>query len=148
MKKFIAFLMALILTLSFIPVAGSNEAGEMPATPTDLEPIYYDYVVNLSTLSNYSIVALNNATLNGHVRGSIWVGGELNGGEWKFVDDGSIGGTAVSDSYVYTNNSSIQFKGRTGAQSTSAYRCLSDTAVNSSYSYWRNLIADAGSNET
>ena len=152
MKKIIAFLMTLILLMGLIPVAGSNEIdlGDFsnPATPTDLQPVYYDYTINLSNLPSYSIVALHNATLNGHVRGSIWVGGELNGGEWKFVDDGSIGGNSPTDSYVHINNSSIQFKGRTSVQSTNMYRLLTDAAISNTRGYWQNIVANAGSNET
>ena len=152
MKKIIAFLMTLILLIGLIPVAGSNEIdlGDFsnPATPTDLQPVYYDYTINLSNLPSYSIVALHNATLNGHVRGSIWVGGELNGGEWKFVDDGSIGGNSPTDSYVHINNSSIQFKGRTSVQSTNMYRLLTDAAISNTRGYWQNIVANAGENET
>jgi hypothetical protein len=124
MKRIVALLLTILLVFGMINTA-SNEG---PATPTDLDPIdptttipSVDYRVTLSNLPYYSIIALRNAQLNGHTRGSIWIGGTLTSGEWKFVDDGSIGGVSPSDSYVANNESGIQFKGRTSEQSTLAY---------------------------
>ena len=68
------------------------------------EIVKVDYTITLSNLYQYSMVALSNATLNGHVRGSIWVGGTLYAGEYKFVDDGSLGGTSSSTSYIANND--------------------------------------------
>ena len=168
MKRFIAAVLAFILVLSLIgstsatdipsndvrignidnPTA-TSEATEPPVEeeypPEEHEPPpagieEYDYTIDLSNLFKYSIVALNNATLNGHTRGSIWVGGELTGGEWKFVDDGSLGGNSPSDSYVAVNKSHIQFKGRTSQQSETAYKGLTANAVSTTKGYWNNLI--------
>lgn len=143
-KRIIAsILIVLLLMLGFMKIAISTDV----TTPTDLEPDLRNYSVTLSNLPQYSIVALNNANLNGHVRGSIWVGGTLTSGEYKFVDDGSINHSSTSDSYVRNNNSSIQFKGRTNAQSASAFYYLSDNAVSNTRAYWRNLIINIGENE-
>ena len=143
MKKLIAFILALIIM--FIPVGVTPEA-----TPTDLGPNIpiVDYTITLSNLSQFNLVALHNANLNGHTRGSIWVGETLHGGEWKFVDDGSIDHAGAGNSYIYNNESSIQFKGRTSEQSPDAYYGLTDSAVSSTRNYWYDIIANAGENET
>lgn len=142
MKKLVSILLVLFLVFGIISTAQSDVA-----TPSDLREIR-DFSVTLSNLSQYSIVALNNAGLNGHTRGSIWVGGTLTSGEWKFVDDCSLGGVSNSDSYVHNNNSSVQFKGRTSAQSTEAYYGLTDAAISNTRNYWYGIIANAGENET
>ena len=128
MKRLIAIL--LFLVMLFTPVlAAYNEAGPSPATPTDLGPVTYDYTINRSNMPHYNIVAFNNATINGHIRGSIYVGGTLTGSQ--YVDDSSIDGVAASDSYVRNNQSQVYFKGRTGEQSLTAYYCLSEQSANS-----------------
>lgn len=174
MKKIIATILALIFIVTFISSAAdviSNDikaddvqdksitpAGQETDPPvTDIDPPSdsdpptiptADYTVTLSNLPNFSLVALNNATINGHVRGSIWIGGTLSGGEWKFVDDGSVNHSGAGNSYIFNNESHIQFKGRTSEQSETAYYQLTEDSVNSTKSYWRNLINNAGSNET
>lgn len=141
MKRIIALLLTLFLVFGMINTAASNEE---PATPSDLTPTIQkvDYTVTLANLSQYNIVALRNANLNGHTRGSIWIGGTLKGGEWKFVDDGSVGGNSPSDSYVADNQSSIQFKGRTSEQGLYSYYGLTDSAISSTRSYWSSLISN------
>ena len=102
----------------------------------------YDYKIKLSNVSNYSIVALNNAYIEGHIRGSLWVGGTLTSASWCGTDDGTIGGIASeSESYIYNNESSMYFKGRTsnGQQSPDAYKILSYEAVEATRNYWQNL---------
>ena len=165
MKKIIAAFLAIIMVFTmFMASAADITSNEVQvdapeATTTDLDEYIYDdeddisdtteeyYCVMLDNLSRFNIVALNNATLNGHVRGSIWVGGTLHGGEWKFVDDGSLDHTGAGTSYIYNNESAIQFKSRTDAQSTEAYLGLTEEAVNVTSAYWRELIDGAGSNE-
>ena len=139
MKKILAFFMALILMLG-VTTANSNE--KFVATPTDLTPTIQsvDYTVTLSNLSLYSIVALRNATLNGHTRGSIWIGGTLKSGDWRFVDDGAFDGFSPSNSYVAKNESTIQFKARTAQQSQYAYFGLTKSAITETRNYWNNLI--------
>ena len=149
MKKIIAAFLAIIMVFTmFMASAADITSNEVQvdapeATTTDLDEYIYDdeddisdtteeyYCVMLDNLSRFNIVALNNATLNGRVRGSIWVGGTLHGGEWKFVDDGSLDHTGAGTSYIYNNESAIQFKSRTDAQSTEAYLGLTEEAVNS-----------------
>ena len=144
MKKLIAFI--LFLLMLFTPfIAAYNEAGS-PATPTDLEPVIYDYVIKSSNMPQYSIVAFNNAAINGHIRGSIYVGGTLRGSQ--FIDDGSINGVAASDSYVYNNESNVSFKGRTNEQGAESYRHLSATSGGSTASYWKNFIKNLPNDET
>lgn len=145
MKKLVAILIVLFIVFGIINTAYSNG----PATPSDLSPIEIrDYTVTLSNLRYYSIVALNNATLNGHIRGSIWVGGTLHGSEWKFVDDGALNRESPSDSYVHNNESQIQFKGRTNDQGLNSYFCPSDASIAETRSYWQNLITTLGNNDT
>jgi len=146
MKKriFSALLIIVILVFGIINTSAQNEGI---ATQTDLDPVTYNYNITLSNLSNYSIVALNNATINGHTRGSIWIGGTLYSGNWKFVDDGSINGVSTSDSYIYNNQSSIQFKGRTADQSADAFYYLNSNAINTTRNYWYNLITNIEENE-
>ncbi len=98
MKKIIAVILVLVLVLGFIPTATSSA----------------DYVVRLSDLNNFSIVALNDFSAAGHARGSIWVGGTLTNNGDMNVDDGSVGGIGAGTSYIYNNQSSIVFKARSG----------------------------------
>ena len=136
MKKLVAFLLTVFLVFGIINTVSNGEL----ATPTDLEPMQIDYSITLSNLSQFNLVALNDANLNGHVRGSIWVGGTLTSGDWKFVDDGSIGGVGAGDSYVAINASTIQFKARTGEQGRNSYYGLTNAAINNTRNYWKNLI--------
>ena len=167
MKKIVALFLTLILIFGVVSFARSTD----PSTPTDLKPVETEetvpeteppvggdsetgppeqknYTITLSNLSSYNLVALYNANLNGHVRGSIWVGGTLTGGEWKFVDDGSVGHTGAGDSYVAINESGIQFKSRTSEQGTNSYYGLTDSAISSTRAYWKNLITNIGFNDT
>ena len=70
--------------------------------------IYSDYSVILEDLYKYNIVALQNADINCHVRGSIWIGGTLTGNQ--YIDDGSLNGQIASESYVYNNQSSLPLR--------------------------------------
>ena len=142
MKKIVALLITCILIFSFINVASE----ENPATSTDLGPIKDNYTINASNLSKFSIVALNNANLTGHIRGSIWIGGTLQGN--CNVDDGSINHSGAGTSYVYNNQSTIAFKSRTSEQSQLVYHGLTDSAVTTTKDYWNNLITNLGSNGT
>lgn len=138
MKRVIAFLLFLLM-LVVPPLSAYNEAGpENLATPTDLQPVYYDYLVSRNNMPLYSIVAFNNATINGHIRGSIFVGGTLTGSQ--YVDDGSLNKIAASDSYVRNNESQVYFRGRTEEQSLYAYRALNETSGGNTAAYWRNFI--------
>ena len=121
MKKLIALLLALILIM--IP-ALTTSSGESLVTPTDLNPIdppaepeepdvsdepeedtgppIYDFSPTLSNLNNFSIVALNNFNMQGHIRNSIWVGGTLTGESWMCVDDAAerfCSYSAIPESY-------------------------------------------------
>ena len=100
MKRITAFI--LFFVMLFIPLfTAYNEGNEDPATPTDLDPVRYEYVIKRDNLPKYSIVAFGNAAINGHIRGSIYVGGTLTGSQ--YIDDGSLNGIAASDSYIYNN---------------------------------------------
>lgn len=175
MKRVIAALLVIILICSFVDMTAAKDITSDPVTITDITPLdndtnppenenpppesdpdppasegirQMDFSVNLSNLYQYSIVALHDATLNGHVRGSIWVGGTLKGGEWKFVDDGSLGGISASTSYVAVNESHIQFRGRTNEQGETSYCGLNDSIISSTRGYWQNLISTLGENDT
>ena len=50
----------------------------------------YDYVMHLSNSKGYSIIALNDAFIDMHIRGSLWIGGTLTSNDWCGTDDGSI----------------------------------------------------------
>lgn len=141
MKKIIAIIIFLTLIFGTFSFADPD-----PATPTDLDSdiIITDYVPKLSNLKQFSLIALQDATLIGHTRGSIWVGGELSGN--SIVDDGSVNHQNPNDSYVATNNSSIQFKGRTNAQATDAYYGLSEAAIRATRQYWNDIITHPSSN--
>lgn len=171
MKKTIAFILAivvfLLLTMTYAHSEGiSSEILQIPTVserqpttedvPPDLPTIedppeilqsVSNYVVNLSNLSQFSLVALNNLTINGHVRGSIWVGGTLSG-EGRYVDDGSINHENAGTSYIYNNNSTVQFKGRTSEQSVDAFSYLTKEAVSATSQYWTDLITNIGYNNT
>ena len=142
MKRFMAILMVLCLIFGMIPTTYSEDL----ATPTDLIE-ERDYSISLSNLYKYSLVALNDLTLGSHTRGSIWVGGTLYG-SGNCVDDGSLNHEiGPSDSYIAINDSSVQFKGRTGEQSTTAYYGLTSNAISNTRSYWRNLITNVSTDE-
>ena len=94
--------------------------------------------MDLNHLYQYNIIALNNADINCHVRGSIWVGGALTGNQ--YIDDGSLNGIAESDSYVYFNSSEVNFKSRTEAQGPESYIHLTDAAVINSREYWTSML--------
>lgn len=149
--------------------AVNTSAGESPATPTDLEPIeppvepdnptipnepptedtgppISDFTPSLSNLNQFSIIALHDFTMRGHIRNSIWIGGTMTGESYMCVDDGSIGGSGAHTSYVYNNQSEVQFKGRTSEQSSSAYMRLSDDAVTSNANYWYTIYKNLGNN--
>ena len=164
MKKLIALLLALILIM--IP-ALTTSSGESLATPTNLDPIdppaepeepdipeepedtgppIYDFSPSLSNLNNFSIVALNNFNMQGHIRNSIWVGGTLTGESWMCVDDGSVSGAGAHDSYVYNNQGGVQFKARTSEQSADAYRQLSEAAATNASNYWWSVYYSLGDN--
>ena len=137
MKRVIAFLLFLLMFL-VPPLSAYNEADDESVTPTYLQPVVYDYTINRSNMPQYSIVAFNNATIDCHIRGSIFVGGTLKGSQC--VDDGSLNNVAASDSYVRNNESQVYFKGRTEEQSLDAYRMLNETSGGATASYWRNFI--------
>lgn len=164
MKKIIAFILVLIFILTPIFTTGTSES---PATPTDLEPIdppvepenpeldppsepesdpdpplVVDYTVSLSTLNKFNVVALNDFHMQGHVRGSVWVGGTMTGGPWMFVDD-----AAGASSYIYDNQSEVQFKGRTAEQGLDSYSRLSEDAVTNNKNYWWTVFRGLGNNE-
>lgn len=98
----------------------------------------YTYNVDLTNLNLYNLVSLQDADIRCHVRGSIWIGGTLTGSQ--YVDDGSLDGVSPSNSYVYTNQSSIYFKSRTNQQSQDAYYLLSAQSVIDTTEYWRSIL--------
>lgn len=114
-----------------------NNGIEVEDEPSFVE---YDYTVDLSNLYAYSIVALNDANITQHIRGSIWIGGTLTGNQ--YIDDGSIQGQAASDSYVYNNMSQLYFRGRTAEQSQDYYFLLTYKSVESTRNYWLKLMED------
>ena len=134
-----------------------EELGEIPLNFEDNEDLFlasyyipdalpdetiqeYDYKIKLSNVSNYSIVALNNAYIDAHIRGSLWVGGTLTSNDWCGTDDGSISGApSGNESYIYNNESSMYFQGRTENQSPDAYKILSFSAVESTRNYWQSF---------
>lgn len=100
-----------------------------------------DFNVKLSNFSNYSIVALNNADIQSHIRGSIWVGGTLTGNNYNGMDDGSINHQPSGrESFVYNNESELYFQGRTDYQSPTAYNQLSYECVENVRYYWNSLL--------
>ena len=101
----------------------------------------YDYVMHLSNSKGYSIVALNDAFIDMHIRGSLWIGGTLTSNNGCGTDDGSINHQpSGTESYIYNNESEMYFQGRTENQSKDAYRKLSAAAVESTKDYWTNII--------
>lgn len=106
--------------------------------------IYSDYSVILEDLYKYNIVALQNADINCHVRGSIWIGGTLTGNQ--YIDDGSLNGQIASESYVYNNQSNLYFQSRTENQSLDAYKGLTDLAVNNAIEYWTRILLNFPNN--
>ena len=111
--------------------------------PTD-NRIYSDYSVILEDLYKYNIIALQNADINCHVRGSIWVGGTLIGNQ--YIDDGSLNGQIASDSYVYNNQSNLYFQSRTENQSLDAYKGLTEQAIDKAIEYWTHIILNFPNN--
>ena len=120
------------------PATMANEAEEEGTVD---EPVKeYDYVVDLSILPLYSIVAFSDASIYQHIRGSIWVGGTLYGNQ--YVDDGALDHQAKSDSYVFYNDSQVIFRSRTNEQSPEYYFTLSEKAVKKTIDYWVRLMED------
>lgn len=113
------------------------EIIEEPEVPQIVE---YDYEIGLDNLYKYSIIALNDADINQHLRGSIWVGGTLTGSQ--YIDDGALNGVPASDSYIYNNISQLYFKSRTQYQSAESYFLLSYKAVENTRLFWFNMMND------
>lgn len=109
---------------------------EIPEPPKE-----YDFNIGLSNLTGYSIVALNDAFIDMHIRGSLWIGNTLTSNDWCGTDDGSINHElSGTESYIYNNQSNMYFQGRTANQSKDAYKKLSAAAVESTRDYWTNII--------
>jgi len=109
---------------------------EIPDLPKE-----YNFNIELSNLTGYSIIALNNAFIDSHIRGSLWIGNTLTSNEWCGSDDGSINHIpSGTESYIYNNESSMYFQGRTENQSKDAYKKLSAAAVETTKDYWTNII--------
>lgn len=121
----------LLFSLATIP---TNELIEDNGVTKNID----DFIVQLTELSRYNLVALNNAEIRCHVRGSVWVGGTLTGAQ--YVDDGSINGISNTDSYIHNNQSQVYFKSRTNEQGLNSYKQLPGTATSSATSYWENII--------
>ena len=118
-----------------------NEDPSSQQEPTvEHNIVEYDYDINLNNLYLYNIVALNDANINSHIRGSLWVGGTLMGSQ--YVDDGSISGNAASDSYIYNNMSQIYFKSRTSQQDLEYFFLLTYKSVEATRNYWIDLMQD------
>lgn len=96
------------------------------------------YTVDIDNLYKYNLIALQDADINCHIRGSIYVGGTLTGSQ--FIDDGALNGKAASDSYVFNNKSNLSFKARTTEQSKDAYKTLTKQAVQDSIEYWTTIL--------
>lgn len=152
-RKFLIMFMSAVLGMNFImPVAALEDeqlftAGDVIEVEWDqsivLEEqpdtiIYSDYVVDINNLYKYNLIALQNADINCHVRGSIWVGGILTGEQ--YIDDGSLNGQIASESYVFDNQSNIYFQSRTVNQSPVAYKGLIEPAITNSIDYWTQII--------
>jgi hypothetical protein len=131
MKKFLLGL-TLCITLSLTPYAVYAEDFETQENTQSP-------VVNIDNLSDYNLVALNDADVNCHIRGSIYVGGVLTGNQ--YIDDGSMYGEPGSESYVYDNQSNLYFQSRTVNQSLEAYQKINEDAASATASYWKNLLA-------
>ena len=97
------------------------------------------YNIDLYNLNKYNLVSLENANIRCHVRGSIWIGGTLTGSQ--YVDDGSLNGESLSNSYIYENQSTIYFKSRTTQQSQDAYYKLAAQSVIDTTNYWKNILS-------
>ena len=101
----------------------------------------YNFNIKMSNMAGYSIVALNDAFIDMHIRGSLWIGGTLTSNDWCGTDDGSINNKpSETESYIYDNQSNMYFQGRTENQSKDAYKNLSAAAVESTRDYWTNII--------
>ena len=131
MKKFLLGL-TLCITLSLTPYAVYAEDFETQENTQSP-------VVNIDNLSDYNLVALNDADVNCHIRGSIYVGGVLTGNQ--YIDDGSMYGEPGSESYVYDNQSNLYFQSRTVNQSLDAYQKLDEKAASATANYWENILA-------
>lgn len=101
----------------------------------------HDFNIKLSNMIGYSIIALNDAFIDMHIRGSLWVGGTLTSNNWCGTDDGSINHVpSGTESYIFNNESEMYFQGRTENQSKDAYKKLSAAAVESTRDYWTSII--------
>lgn len=126
-----------------------NNSGEIEEETENINsPKEYDFKIKLSNLSGYSIVALNNAFIDSHIRGSLWIGNTLTSNEWCGSDDGSVNHIpSETESYIFNNESSMYFQGRTENQSKDAYKKLSAAAVEETRDYWTNIINSFSNDE-
>jgi len=121
--------------------ANSLEIPEEQEIEIPEPPKEYNFNIKLSNLTGYSIIALNNAFIDSHIRGSLWIGNTLTSNEWCGSDDGSINhNPSDTESYIYNNESQMYFQGRTENQSKDAYKKLSAAAVETTKDYWTNII--------
>ena len=105
----------------------------------EIEEEVCTYNIDLYNLNKYNLVSLENANIRCHVRGSIWIGGTLIGSQ--YIDDGSLNGESLSNSYIYENQSTIYFKSRTTQQSQDAYYKLAAQSVIDTTNYWKNILS-------
>ena len=131
-----------LVTVDQLPAPTITTSAEPMMAAAPEPPIEEEsYNVKLSNMCHFSIVALNDAYIDAHIRGSLWVGGTLTSNNWCGTDDGSVNHQPSKyESYIYNNESSMYFKGRTDAQSPDAYNILSYDCVESVRSYWKNLL--------
>ncbi|MGN0376947.1 MAG: hypothetical protein ACI4ED_04860, partial [Suilimivivens sp.] len=95
-------------------------------------------IVNIDNASNYNIIALNDCYNNGHINGSIYVGGTYTGNQ--FVDDDACDADGNhSNSYINDNQSTTSFKSYTDSkeQAQDSYIQLSDEDVSNTEQYWK-----------
>ena len=118
------------------------QANNLEEVDVQINPIEeHDFNVKLSNMVGYSIIALNDAFIDMHIRGSLWIGGTLTSNNWCGTDDGSINHTpSGTESYIFNNESEMYFQGRTENQSKDAYKKLSAAAVKSTRDYWTSII--------
>jgi len=127
------------LNLVFTEEIQTNNSEEVDVQIKPIEE--HDFNVKLSNMVGYSIIALNDAFIDMHIRGSLWIGGTLTSNNWCGTDDGSINHTpSGTESYVFNNESKMYFQGRTENQSKDAYKKLSAAAVKSTRDYWISII--------
>lgn len=143
MKKWVSMLMLALLVITLPTLAedldsNSQQLEELTGEPEVIPQPIADFIVELSNLPNYSIVALNNADINCHTRGSLYVGGTLTG--QQYIDDGAINGVSPSNSYIYDNQSEIVFKSRTSEQDKNAWYQLTDWSIETNSAYWQNIL--------